>query len=129
MSRKIIVVTSLLTALVAVTFATNDAEARCRARRSRCCNQGYNGGGCNSGCNTGYSGGCNTGYSTGCNTGYGGCAVQNACQPAGGQLMAQPQAEVVSPPPEASNAAPAPAPAPAAPADAPAAPAAPAPAT
>ncbi|MDB5335099.1 MAG: hypothetical protein JWN70_718 [Planctomycetaceae bacterium] len=105
MSHKLIVVTGLLAALVAITFDTNVAEARCcRARRS--CggyNQGY---GCNTGCNTGYQNNCSTG----------------ACQVAPGQLMAQPgqsaapaaapQAEVVAPPPPEAAPAPAPAPAP-----------------
>lgn len=102
MSRKLIVVTGLLAAVVAVTFDTNVAEAGrcCRSRRS--CGGGY-WNGCNNGCNTGY----NTGWQNG-------CAV-NACQATpGGRLIADPnnpaapQAEVVAPPPP--DAAPAPAP-------------------
>ena len=106
MSRKLIVVAGLLSAVVAITFDTSVAEAGrcCRARRS--CGGGYNQGYYNTGCNTGYNMACNPG-------GPGPCAV-NACQPAaGGRLIADPanpgapQAEVVAPPPP--DAVPAPA--------------------
>ncbi len=133
MCRKLLVISSVFAALVAVNFNTSDAEAaRCCRNRSRCCHGGYYGGH-HGGCNVGYAhnhcGGCNTGCNVAWNGGCGqqvvmhGCAVQPCAAQGGcpvqGRLIAQPEAAPATaapapaPPPEpGAEANPAPAPAP-----------------
>lgn len=109
MSRKLLVLSSIVVAMVAVSFDTTEAEAGrcCRNRGRRCCNMGY------ASCGH-YHGGCNIGYNTGCNTGcvqqvaYNNCGTIQGCGPQGcpvqsGRLMAQPNNGDVAPPPPAPS--------------------------
>lgn len=118
MSRKLLVISSLFVAMIAVSLNANVAEARRCCRRTRCCNVAWSG--CNTGCN----------MQVAVNT----CAPQNVCainscapQQIQGGFNAQPapDAATAAPPPPEPGAAPAAPEAPAAP-PAPAAPAAPA---
>lgn len=79
MTRKLVILSSALVALVAVTFdaAQADAARCCRNRGRRCCGGGY-GGGC------GYSGGCGTGGCGVNRSGYAGCGWRGGCNRYGG---------------------------------------------
>lgn len=104
MCRKLLVLSSLIVAMGAVTFDVSEAEAGrcCRNRGRRCCNGGW--GGCHGGC--GYA--CNTGCHVGCapQVAYNNCCAVQPCSfqggcPIGGRLIANPNAPPAAPPPGA----------------------------
>lgn len=113
MSRKLLVLSSLIVAMGAVTFDTSEAEAGrcCRNRGRRCCNVSW--GGC------GHRGGCGYACNTGCNVGcgpqiaYNNCCVAQPCSfqggcPVGGRLIANPDGTAAAPAPYPAAPAPQP---------------------
>ncbi len=117
MSRKLLILSSVFVALVAVSFDTSNAEAaRCCRSRGRCCHRGYGGHGHGScGAHGGYAG-CHTGCNVGCNVAWnGGCnaqvAVQGcAVQPCSLQVGCPVQGRLIAQPVNPATAAPAPPP-------------------